>query len=519
MSRSVGVVVVALAVLAILAGRTDVRGDGEGQGNAHLAVTTAPIGGSVTVTLTATPGAPFLLGIDVAPGSHVFPGFGTIRLGLTPSLLFPLNSLGGGTAPFPPSGTIQITLPTGTNPGLHGVSLYSQLITVDAGAPNGFGISDPASILFSQPDTCIAISPMNEPRALHRATLLHDGRVLVTGGGTGALLSPVASNTTELYDPYTRTFAPGPLMSAPRTLHTATLLQDGRVLVTGGTLTLGAGLASAEIYDPATGTFSAAGNLSTPRAAHTATLLQDGRVLITGGASSFILNPPTSTNYGPIFAAAQDTAEIFDPATNVFSPLPAMTDKRLGHSAVLLTDGTVLVAGGIRGAQAFAATSLPLYATSSNRFDPTNQAWTALSALATPRIAFTLDETPSGAVVAAGGAGGIFVSSTSSIEILQPGAVTWSGGGNLPAAVGLHASARLPSGILLLSGGGTGAVGQFNGVADVAAFAQGAVTPRNPLPAGRQNHTATVLPDGAVLIIGGADAGGTATSSALYCTP
>ena len=116
-------------------------------------------------------------------------------------------------------------------------------------------------------------------------------------------------------------------MLASRQHHSATLLDDGRVLLAAGSTT------SAELYDPAMGTFTATGSLSAPREDHTATLLPGGQVLIVGGLS-----------HEPFAVLA--TAEIYDPATGTFAETTPMSRARLQHTATLLPDGRVLVAGG-----------------------------------------------------------------------------------------------------------------------------------------------------------------------------
>jgi hypothetical protein len=212
--------------------------------------------------------------------------------------------------------------------------------------------------------------------------LLIDGRVLIAGG---IVDHPPALATAELYDPSTGTFSATGSMTIGRNAPTATLLSNGKVLIDGGvggfspnaevydpataTFTqtggttyyasyLPSGSASllpdgkvlltlyyygdwdldatnmAELYDPSTGTFLATGNMSTYRYIPTSTLLSDGTVLIAG------------LNFTDGAGAAVSHADLYDPASGTFAPTANMTAGRLGHTATLLPDGTVLVAGG-----------------------------------------------------------------------------------------------------------------------------------------------------------------------------
>lgn len=167
----------------------------------------------------------------------------------------------------------------------------------------------------------------------HTATLLGE-RVLITGGRT---VKDVSLKSTEIYSPSEDAWSPGPPMQADRFRHTATLLKDGRILLTGGySSTQGKTLASAEIYDPATGTFTLLSSpMSDTRMDHTATLLNDGRVLIVGGWSS-------------VKGRTVASADLYDPATNAFTPAAPLPVSRHEHTATLLPDGTVLVTGGLR---------------------------------------------------------------------------------------------------------------------------------------------------------------------------
>ena len=126
-------------------------------------------------------------------------------------------------------------------------------------------------------------------------------------------------------------------MNANRRSHRDILLDDGRVLITGGTPALAGdttslSLNSAEVYDPAAGTFTLVGDMNNARQSHHLVKLLDGKVLVVGGGA------------GPGLANPLTTMEIFDPATNSFTPAASMTKARMTCAVTLLADGKVLLA-------------------------------------------------------------------------------------------------------------------------------------------------------------------------------
>ena len=180
--------------------------------------------------------------------------------------------------------------------------------------------------------TFTATGSMTVSRSGHTATRLPDGRVLIAGGvqdfgpGTVPILGPGVASA-ELYDPVSGTFTSTDSMSEGRFGHTATLLVDGTVLITGTDNT-------ADLFSPGTGIFSVVGELLTPRCRATATLRNDGTVLVAGGRACS----------GHITSRA--TAELFAPESGGFVATGSLITARDGHTATLLVDGTVLVTGG-----------------------------------------------------------------------------------------------------------------------------------------------------------------------------
>jgi hypothetical protein len=179
---------------------------------------------------------------------------------------------------------------------------------------------DPAANSWSAgPNLSVARSDLT-------ATLLDDGRVLVAGGDATASTTSAPQATTDLIDPTGRAASRGVNMGVSRADQTATLLLDGRVLVTGGT----GGSPRAEVFAPALGTWSPVAGPSAARRFPVAVLLPSGQVLVAGGADT----------------AALSSAEVYNPATNTWSATPGMSTARWEHTLTLLQNGQVLAVGG-----------------------------------------------------------------------------------------------------------------------------------------------------------------------------
>jgi hypothetical protein len=220
--------------------------------------------------------------------------------------------------------------------------------TLILSSPNA-EVYDPASGTFTHTGAYADVSP-----SWDTATLLLDGRVLLTGCAAACWDGDAA---TELFDPQTGTFSRTSPMTTvcvagcgPTPIYgrAATLLRSGRVLLTGGSLQAGSFFcgwaADAELYDPLAEKFQAAGQMSRPRDHHSATLLPDGTVFIAGGDEC---NFPRCSSGG-----TTASAESYDPLTGRLTFLGNMIAPRSGQSATLLMNGTVLLAGGYSGGSA-----------------------------------------------------------------------------------------------------------------------------------------------------------------------
>jgi hypothetical protein len=335
-----------------------------------------------------------------------------------------------------------------------------------------------------------ATVPMAFRSAAHTATLADDGRVVIVGGSR---LEGLPSASIDVYDPSNGGFRQIGTLSNGRYGHSATRFADGRILVSGGATATGAPWA--ELVDERTGTSLPLAAPAKRRFAHAATWLGNGRVLITGGA--------VTGEAG----AASDTAEIFDAATGQFRLLASrMYTPRAYHSATRLPDGRVLILGGLAGSNGTYELA--------EIFDPRTEAFTAVGVVDNRErglhAAVTL---PDGSVVMLGG-------ETAAMRAI--GTVLRFDGTTLASTVlgSLLRPRTLVEGVtsrdgrVFLFGGEAGDDPAPTDAAEAYSVATGARAIAS-LPQPRIGHTTTRLKDGRILIVGGEDRSGALVANAL----
>jgi N-acetylneuraminic acid mutarotase len=349
-----------------------------------------------------------------------------------------------------------------------------------------------ATTRLGPPNTWVGTGQMSVARAGQTATTLPNGTVLIAGGGTAR---------AELYNPATRMFSPAGRMPVAVTDATATLLRSGKVLVAGG-LAGNHQVSSAELYNPAAGTWSATGSMTKARSGQTATLLRGGQVLVAGGGCN-------GSGYGcdaGSFLETQRSAELYNPATGTWAPTGRMAFGRQFFTATLLRTGKVLVTGGFNNCDDDFCSDIK----NAELYNPATGTWSTTDSMHAAREQHTATLLPNGEVLVAGGLneGGFGTGARfSSAELYNPATGKWNAAASM-AKVHVGATATLlRNGWVLITGGGTK-------VAELYQPQRGIWVSPGAMSIARTGPAAALLPDGHVLITGGTGPDGRPQTSA-----
>jgi hypothetical protein len=347
----------------------------------------------------------------------------------------------------------------------------------------------------------ITTGAMAVPRSGHTATLLLNGKVLVAGGSTDGRK---ALASAELYEPVRGSWTATGLMVSPRESQTATLLPSGKVLFAGGYRDFEA-LASAELYDPATGTWATTGTMIRARGYHTATLLPNGKVLVAGGRSN---NSSTGS--------ALSSAELYDPTTGRWTATGNLIKAHTYHTATLLRDGDVLVAGAN-----YSRLGLDP-AASAELYDPGSGSWRATKSMIIAGDHETATLLADGRVLVTGGIEDVAVGccsvtghSIAIAELYDASTRTWAQTGDMLREREYHTATLLADGKVLVTGGAS-TNGRSLDTSELFDPETGVWTASASMTDRRQMAGATVLADGRVLVTGGRSAGTGKVTVELY---
>jgi N-acetylneuraminic acid mutarotase len=350
-------------------------------------------------------------------------------------------------------------------------------------------------------DTTTLLSSGGHDGQLAAAAVLQNGSVLVTGGNTEAGSSfPITTAATDLYNPTTGLWSPTAAMATARDSHTATLLGDGTVLAVGGRNLDCANcgpipvLSSAERYNAASNAWASGGSMANPRYQHTASLLGNGTVLVAGGSNAIIDSCSCTT-----FLSA---AELYNPTSNTWSSTGSLATGRYGHTATVLSNGKVLVAGGYGGVPNTLQNVVAVQPTA-ELYDPASGLWSTTAPMNNARAYHTATLLPSGLVLVTGGTNG--TATLAAAEIYDPTADTWTNVVSLNTARQSQMAVLLPTGNVLLVGGYNSSSSAVFGVGTAELYDPTAntFTSAGAMLTVRQGFTLSLLSSGRVLLVGG----------------
>lgn len=316
----------------------------------------------------------------------------------------------------------------------------------------------------AEAQTWVTNTPMIAARWSHTATLLTNGQVLITGGTIYNVNGNFAdTNECELYDPAAGTSTLTAPMQSKRHSHLATLLPNGQVLVTGG-----GGDVSSEVYDPPSASWINYANMNDERLVHTATLLTNGLVLAAGGYDD---------NHGQELASA----ELYYPDSAAWTNVQDMPYAADTLAAALLDDGRVLVCGGYMGTDNTNAAAL---------YDPDTETWTSIAPMKEARSGHTATLLSNGTVLVEGGSG------DNTAELYDPVAGKWTYTNPMNDSRYQPNAVLLTNGQVMVLGDGGTHVELYDPSSNTWTYA-------DSLPVAANHQTATLVAGGAVVVTGG----------------
>jgi len=498
MPRSLALVTSAALALTLLAPAQTLSLDKTGGG----------IGDAVIFRLQGPPTAMYALLFSLVEQVTPLPALG-ITLAISDAYAGPSLAIPGFLGDLDAAGAATVTLPIPNDPTLAGLLVPLQAI---ANAPP-FVVSNLVRVTVQQRGTFApSLTQPSVPVLGGGVANAADGALLFVGGS-----GPVA----QLYDSRIEDWSPGGVTFGVGLLSQSTGLQDGRVLFTGGLDTTGQPTTAAAVYDPVAQTTTTL-TMGSARAGHGASVMGNGRVLITGGFRTLSLSDPLA-----LFAGIQATTEIFDPATNAFAPGPTMLEARALHSSTTLTNGNVLIAGGL---SLIPIINIPTVSSTAYRFNPATNSFGLPAFISGARFLHTAAPLSNGKVLIAGGVTldlSVFLTTGNIADIIigtltdcQLFSVGLFGFGTFTTVPGMQegragaAIAPLPNGGALIAGGFQLTIDVpnstflINATATADTFAQSPnlITPTGSMAAPRLFPVTAQLPDGTIMVVGGGPA-------------
>ena len=476
-----------------------------------------------------TSGSNYLVGLSGDPNDHLTVGLQLAQNGT----YFTTQSSAAGTA------TLSLAVPN--NSALVDREVYIQAFTRPGGS--GADMFDDFShirlVTVNLHNRWQATDSMPLPSALMGSCVLEVGAegdamvVFSCGGGPAVLVNTSTPYPTQdrcwTYDARTEQHTLlGGVMNDSRAFHTATRLQDGRVLISGGIQgPRGSGnshytdvLDSVEIYDPNADVWQLATPMQTPRAGATATLLADGRVLIAGGTKGNGQNQLGDVN--DLLGTAVRTTEIYNPATDVWVSGPNLQEPKAGASSTTLQDGRVMIAGGLTHTYIFGI-AIPAFSDTACFYNQATGGFDPKKTMITKRALFAMTLLNDGSVLLAGGGGGdIFnIGPIKQCEVFVPASSSFSSVDNLTTSSAFASCVSLKDGRALVVGGATGSIDDPLPIADCWVFepSSGSMTSVSSLSVEHAGGAVFLMEDGTVYVGGGESGAGISVDASESWSP